>query len=82
MEENKKELPMHLFKEKETVIQGLNRFPGEFSPTFHELGNSLINLKDVYHYLLARHTVDTQPTLFKRYCQEQLFPRKEKVFLT
>lgn len=82
MEENKKELPMHLFKEKMTVIQGLNRFPSEFSPTFQELGNSLINPKDVYHYLLARHTVGTQPILFKRYCQGQLFPRKEKVFIT
>lgn len=40
MEENKKELPMHLFKEKVTVIQGLNRFPNELSPTFQELGNS------------------------------------------
>lgn len=38
MEENKKELPMHLFKEKVTVIQDLNRFPGDFSPTFQELG--------------------------------------------
>lgn len=76
MEENEKELPMYPFNEKETVVQGLNRFTGECSPTFQELGDPLINPKDVYHYLLARHTVGTQPT-FKHYCQKQLFPRKE-----
>lgn len=34
------------FKEKEIIIQGLNRFTGEYSQTFQELDNSLINPKD------------------------------------
>lgn len=61
---NEKELLMswHSFKEKVTENDSLNRFTGERFQTFQELGDSLINAKDVYHYLLARHKGGTQPT--------------------
>lgn len=38
MEENKKELPMHLFKEKWQWYRILTDFLVTFSPTFQELG--------------------------------------------
>lgn len=75
-----KELPMHLFKEKVTVIQDLNRFPGDFSPTFQDTGK----LSDKSEGCLSsspgqthsRHSAYFIQTLLSR----TTFPQKEKSF--
>lgn len=80
MEENKRNYQCTLFKEKVTVIQDLNRFPGDFSPTFQELGK----LSDKSEGCLSSSPGQTQQALSLLYSnvtvKNNFSPRKEKVF--